>query len=176
MMSLESNIDSFLVQRLNLLKTIKVLTILLGGQGYLNFCGNEFNHPEWVEFPSSDNNWSHSKCLRQWHLASNPLLYYSHLQAFEKDVISLSATISLNARLLRQNNEQDQILSIKIGSLQVESNLSSISIYHKHPINSTILIDTNESKYGPSEIGFSGTSMDSSEFFAGFSSKIYKMI
>ena len=52
-MSSESmNVDLFVVQRLNFLKTIKVFTILLGGEGYLNFMGNEFNHPDWVEFPS----------------------------------------------------------------------------------------------------------------------------
>jgi 1,4-alpha-glucan branching enzyme len=47
-------------------KVIRLLTYALGGEGYLNFIGNEFGHPEWVDFPRAGNGWSHKYCRRQW--------------------------------------------------------------------------------------------------------------
>ena len=47
-------------------KMIRLITIAIGGDGYLNFMGNEFGHPEWVDFPREGNGWSHQFCRRQW--------------------------------------------------------------------------------------------------------------
>lgn len=30
---------------------IRLLTFSLGSKAYLNFMGNEFGHPEWIDFP-----------------------------------------------------------------------------------------------------------------------------
>ncbi|KAL8523681.1 hypothetical protein ACS0TY_013595 [Phlomoides rotata] len=49
-------------------KMIHFLTMALGGEGYLNFMGNEFGHPEWIDFPREGNGWSYDKCRRQWDL------------------------------------------------------------------------------------------------------------
>ena len=48
---------------------IRAVTMALGGEAYLNFMGNEFGHPEWIDFPREGNNWSHAHCRRQWSLA-----------------------------------------------------------------------------------------------------------
>ncbi len=64
-------------------KMIRLLTMSLAGEGYLNFMGNEFGHPEWIDFPREGNNWSYYYCRRQWHLADDPLLKYEYLQAFD---------------------------------------------------------------------------------------------
>ena len=53
---------------IRVLHLIRVLTKTLGGEGYLNFMGNEFGHPEWIDFPREGNHNSYHHCRRQWHL------------------------------------------------------------------------------------------------------------
>ncbi|RWW75206.1 hypothetical protein BHE74_00016786 [Ensete ventricosum] len=55
---------------------IHFLTMALGGEGYLNFMGNEFGHPEWIDFPREGNGWSYDKCRRQWNLVDTDHLRY----------------------------------------------------------------------------------------------------
>ncbi len=68
-------------------KLIRLITISLAGEGYLNFMGNEFGHPEWIDFPREGNNWSHYYCRRQWHLADDSTLKYEWLNNFDKALI-----------------------------------------------------------------------------------------
>ena len=49
-------------------KMVRLVTMALGGEGWLSFMGNEFGHPEWLDFPRAGNNWSHHYCRRQWSL------------------------------------------------------------------------------------------------------------
>jgi 1,4-alpha-glucan branching enzyme len=70
-------------------KMIRMLTISLGGEAYLNFMGNEFGHPEWIDFPREGNRWSHWYARRQWSLAYNPKLKYKYLLAFDNAMIRL---------------------------------------------------------------------------------------
>lgn len=69
-------------------KMIRLFTLTLGGQGYLNFMGNEFGHPDWIDFPREGNGWSYAYARRQWSLADNPFLRYGLLQAFDRDMIT----------------------------------------------------------------------------------------
>ena len=69
-------------------KMLRLLTMSLGGDGYLTFMGNEFGHPEWIDFPREGNGWSYHYCRRQWSLADNPNLKYQYLRAFDKDMIA----------------------------------------------------------------------------------------
>lgn len=71
-------------------KMIRLITMSLGGEGYLNFMGNEFGHPEWIDFPREGNGWSHFYCRRQWHLADDEGLKYSQLQKFDNEMIKLA--------------------------------------------------------------------------------------
>ena len=64
-------------------KIIRLLTFSLGGEGYLNFMGNEFGHPEWIDFPRAGNNNSYWYARRQWHLVDDDTLYYRHLNVFD---------------------------------------------------------------------------------------------
>jgi 1,4-alpha-glucan branching enzyme len=50
---------------------IRLFTICLGGNAWLNFMGNEFGHPEWIDFPRKDNGWSYKNARRQWSLADD---------------------------------------------------------------------------------------------------------
>lgn len=70
-------------------KLIRLFTISLGGEGYLNFIGNEFGHPEWVDFPREGNNWSHHYARRQWSLVDNKELKYQYLDKWDKAMIHL---------------------------------------------------------------------------------------
>ncbi len=69
-------------------KMIRLLTASLAGEGYLTFMGNEFGHPEWIDFPREGNGWSYHYCRRQWSLADNDLLRYGELQAFDRDMLA----------------------------------------------------------------------------------------
>ena len=69
-------------------KIIRLLTFSLGGEGWLTFMGNEFGHPEWLDFPRVGNNWSYHYCRRQWSLMNNPDLKYQYLNAFDKAFVS----------------------------------------------------------------------------------------
>ncbi|MBP3304769.1 MAG: alpha amylase C-terminal domain-containing protein [Oscillospiraceae bacterium] len=71
-------------------KMIRLLTMSLGGEGYLTFMGNEFGHPEWIDFPREGNGWSYHYCRRQWSLADNPDLKYQYLNAFDKDMVAMA--------------------------------------------------------------------------------------
>ncbi len=70
-------------------KMIRLLTASLAGEGYLNFMGNEFGHPEWIDFPREGNNWSYFYCRRQWSLADNPNLKYGWLNQFDQAMLAM---------------------------------------------------------------------------------------
>lgn len=70
-------------------KMIRLVTIVLGGQAYLNFMGNEFGHPEWIDFPRQGNDWSYHYARRQWSLRTDPNLKYRFLGEFDKAMIHL---------------------------------------------------------------------------------------
>jgi 1,4-alpha-glucan branching enzyme len=65
-------------------KMIRLITFSLGGEGYLNFMGNEFGHPEWIDFPRLGNSWSYHHARRQWSLVDAEHLRYSGLNNFDR--------------------------------------------------------------------------------------------
>ena len=111
-------------------KIIRLLTMTLGGDGYLTFMGNEFGHPEWIDFPREGNGWSYHYCRRQWSLADNPDLKYRYLNTFEKAAVTLCKRLGvLNGRtkqLFLHNT--DKVLAYKRGK--------GIFVYNLHPENS----------------------------------------
>lgn len=86
--------SSFLTDRgIALHKMIRLVTLSTINGGYLNFMGNEFGHPEWIDFPREGNGWSHQYARRQWHLADDENLRYQYLGDFDKAMISLIKTV-----------------------------------------------------------------------------------
>ena len=80
--------ENLLVDRgVALHKLIRLATAATAGDGYLTFMGNEFGHPEWIDFPREGNGWSYKYARRQWSLADNPLLRYGCLEAFDAQMI-----------------------------------------------------------------------------------------
>lgn len=91
--SMDKQSQNLIVDRgIALHKMIRLYTITLGGNAYLNFMGNEFGHPEWIDFPRSGNGWSYSHARRQWSLADNELLRYGQLECFDREMIALVRT------------------------------------------------------------------------------------
>ena len=71
-------------------KMIRLFTLAGGGEAYLTFMGNEFGHPEWIDFPREGNNWSFHYCRRQWSLRDNGFLKYQWLGDFDQDMVTLT--------------------------------------------------------------------------------------
>lgn len=112
-------------------KMIRLITIALGGQAYLNFMGNEFGHPEWVDFPRQGNDWSYHYARRQWSLRDDPNLKYQFLAQFDKAMIRLVADYGLlNAGFGYKinNDEHNKTLIFEKGGL--------IFIFNFHPVRS----------------------------------------
>jgi 1,4-alpha-glucan branching enzyme len=80
--------DIVIDRGMSLHKMIRLFTISLGGQAYLNFMGNEFGHPDWIDFPREGNNWSYQYARRMWSLVENPELKFHYLGAFDKAMLT----------------------------------------------------------------------------------------
>jgi len=88
--SMRKSDNSLLIDRgLSLHKMARLATVSAAGHGYLNFMGNEFGHPEWIDFPREGNNWSYHHARRQWHLRYDQDLKYHFLADFDKEMIAL---------------------------------------------------------------------------------------
>ena len=101
-------------------KLIRFITIALGGEGYLNFMGNEFGHPEWIDFPRQGNNWSYHYARRQWSLMDNKDLKYEYLSNFDREMLVLIKTYNILSADDLQNlwiDEEQKLLAFKKGGL-----------------------------------------------------------
>ena len=70
-------------------KMIRLVTAATAGNGYLNFMGNEFGHPEWIDFPREGNGWSYAHARRQWSLSEPDYLRYRYLKDFDAAMVHL---------------------------------------------------------------------------------------
>ncbi len=75
-------------------KMIRLITLSTINGGYLNFMGNEFGHPEWIDFPREGNGWSHKYARRQWDLVDRQDLKYRFLNAFDQDMVALVKSVA----------------------------------------------------------------------------------
>ena len=101
-------------------KLIRLLTYALGGEGYLNFMGNEFGHPEWIDFPREGNGYSCFYARRQWNLMRDPLLRYHHLKNFDITMHSLekwSKWLRSEQAFLSLCNEEDKVIVFERANL-----------------------------------------------------------
>lgn len=119
---------SIVVDRgMSLHKMIRLLTIATAGDGYLNFMGNEWGHPEWIDFPRDGNGWSYEHARRMWSLVDDPSLRFRFLSAFDKDMIGLVKNSNLfedGAEPLVRDIEK-QILVFQRGYFVFAFNFSS---------------------------------------------------
>ena len=108
-------------------KMIRLVTASTINGGYLNFMGNEFGHPEWIDFPREGNGWSHKYARRQWNLVDNPELDYQYLGNFDKEMLRvIKSEKNINKTPLQEiwHNDGDQILAYMRGDLIFVFNFS----------------------------------------------------
>lgn len=113
-------------------KLIRLATFATCGGGWLNFMGNEFGHPEWVDFPREGNGWSFAHCRRQWNLADDPLLRYHGLGAFDRALMGLEPAFGLLADPLMDPlliDEERKLLVFRRGPLVVALNFHPTRAY-----------------------------------------------
>lgn len=111
-------------------KMIRLITCSCAGEGYLNFMGNEFGHPEWIDFPSLDNNWSYSHARRRWDLADDTNLRYRFLQNCDEAMVHLvkeNDLLSQPSELI-YHHEDNKLLAYKKGNF--------VFVYNFHPVES----------------------------------------
>ena len=151
-------------------KMIRMFTIINGGQAYMNFMGNEFGHPEWIDFPREGNGWSYQHACRQWSLMEKEYLKYHFLSDFDRDMITLvkenNIMQDLYGRQLNMDTTNKTIVEMKGGL---------IFVFNFHPTNCIpnyefyipesgvykIILNSDDSKYG----GF-GRVDNNTEFFS----------
>lgn len=113
-------------------KMIRLVTASTINGGYLNFMGNEFGHPEWIDFPREGNGWSHKYARRQWNLVDNKELDYHYLGDFDHDMLSvLKSEKNINKTAVQEiwHNDGDQILAYMRGDLVFVFNFSPSRSY-----------------------------------------------
>ena len=138
-------------------KLLRLLTLGAGGDGYLNFMGNEFGHPEWIDFPREGNNWSYQYCRRQWSLLSNGYLKYSLLNAFDADMIHMvreNGILSEPYPNLRLIHQRDHMLAFERGGLVFIFNFDPQRAHEDYcvpvsaPCDHEVLLSSDDACYG----------------------------
>ena len=125
--------ENYMVHRgIALHKMIRLATISTINGGYLNFMGNEFGHPEWIDFPREGNGWSHKYARRQWNLVDNEELDYQYLGLFDKAMLDVvKSEKNFNKTPIQEiwHNDGDQILAFTRGDLLFVFNFSPTQSY-----------------------------------------------
>jgi 1,4-alpha-glucan branching enzyme len=153
------NIDSknLVIDRgLSLHKMIRLITIATAGGGYLNFMGNEFGHPEWIDFPRQGNDWSYHYARRQWNLVDHPALKYKYLGAFDREMIRLVRSEKILEdqwpRLINANNG-DHVLFFERGLLVFAFNFNPLTSFTDYgfgvePGKYKIVLNSDATEFG----------------------------
>jgi 1,4-alpha-glucan branching enzyme len=155
--SMQKSITNLQVDRaLALHKMIRLITISTTGNGYLNFMGNEFGHPEWIDFPREGNNWSYHYARRQWSLKDNKELKYHYLSDFDKAMLSVIkdyAVLEQSEIHLIQDNKPSQVLAYMRGELIFIFNFSPTKSYKDYgfqvnPGKYEVVLNTDSPNFG----------------------------
>jgi len=167
---MEISVKSLVIDRgMALHKMIRLITIATSGNGYLCFMGNEFGHPEWIDFPREGNNWSYKYARRQWSLLKNENLKFRYLAEFDRAMLSLAGNayfFSHPPELIYENREQ-QILAFRRNGLVFVFNFSPDHSYTDFgiltgPGKYRVALNTDSPEYG----GF-GLIDESIDYFTG---------
>ena len=113
-------------------KMIRLVTATTVNGGYLNFMGNEFGHPEWIDFPREGNGWSHKYARRQWNLVDDSNLKYGFLGQFDRAMIELISSVkNFHTTPIQKiwDNDGDQILAYMRNNLLFVFNFNPIKSF-----------------------------------------------
>lgn len=112
-------------------KMARLFTAATAGNGYLNFMGNEFGHPEWIDFPREGNGWSYHYARRQWSLADQDHLRYNRLRNFDREMLKLLKSNDIYAacpQLLMLDNRK-KIIAFERNNLWFFGNFHPVDSY-----------------------------------------------
>ncbi|TGD78775.1 alpha amylase C-terminal domain-containing protein [Hymenobacter wooponensis] len=152
--------DPIAARGIALHKLIRLVTLSLGGEAYLNFIGNEFGHPEWVDFPRQGNDWSYHFARRQWSLADNPDLKFQYLLRFDQEMIKVAKSSRLlsptAAGIARELNidTNNQVLIFERGNLlfvfsfHVDRSVPDYRFYVPLAGRYRILLNSDDTQFG----------------------------
>ena len=137
-------------------KMIRLATASTINGGYLNFMGNEFGHPEWIDFPREGNGWSYKYARRQWNLVDNKELDYHYLGDFDREMLKVIKDERNFIRTAIQeiwHNDGDQVLAYMRGDLLFVFNFSPTKSFTDYgflvPVGSyNIMLDTDNKAFG----------------------------
>ena len=137
-------------------KLIRLITLITAGNGYLNFMGNEFGHPEWIDFPREGNAWSYAHARRQWHLADDASLKYRQLGCFDQAIIRLVRESGLLASAPIYQlwlHQQDQVLAFERADMIFVFNFNGQKSYENYGIpiargHYQQVLDSDASRFG----------------------------
>ncbi len=137
-------------------KMIRLLTASTMNGAYLNFMGNEFGHPEWIDFPREGNGWSYQYARRQWNLADNPELCYHYLNDFDRAMLwLLRGRRHIERTRVRERwcNDADQVLAFSRGNLLFVYNFNPTKSFADYGIlvpegKYTVSLNTDNPLYG----------------------------
>ncbi|MCD7931642.1 MAG: alpha amylase C-terminal domain-containing protein [Tannerellaceae bacterium] len=148
---------NFVVERgIALHKIIRLVTASTINGGYLNFMGNEFGHPEWIDFPREGNGWSHKYARRQWELVDNPDLKYQYLGNFDRamlEVISSVKDFQATPIVKIWDSDKEQILAYMRQDLVFVFNFSPNRSYTDYslltpPGEYQVILNTDAKEFG----------------------------
>lgn len=130
--SMSKDVDNIIVDRgIALHKMIRFFTMVLGGEAWLNFMGNEFGHPEWIDFPRLENDWSYRYARRQWSLNDNKMLKYHFMSDFDRSMLKFvkdSEILSSEPAWLLKADEENKTIVFERNNLIFVFNWGSKSI------------------------------------------------
>jgi len=137
-------------------KMIRLITATTINGGYLNFMGNEFGHPEWIDFPREGNGWSNKYARRQWDLVDNEKNLYNALGEFDRSMIGLINSVpQFNVLPVQQlwSKEDDQVLVYQRGDLIFVFNFNGTKSFTDYGILSEkgsykTVLNTDETLFG----------------------------
>ncbi|KAK6456590.1 alpha-1,4-glucan branching enzyme [Scheffersomyces xylosifermentans] len=136
-MSTLSPLTPVIDRGLSLHKLIRLITFALGGEGYLNFEGNEFGHPEWLDFPRVGNNESYHYARRQFNLVGDDLLRYKFLFDFDAAMLSLDSKYGVLDKpqaYVSLKHESDKVLVFERNGLLFVFNFHATKSYPDYKI------------------------------------------
>ncbi|XP_059506063.1 1,4-alpha-glucan-branching enzyme isoform X2 [Stegostoma tigrinum] len=138
-------------------KMIRLITHALGGEGYLNFIGNEFGHPEWLDFPRIGNNESYHYARRQFNLLDNHLLRYRQLNTFDADMNKLEdkyGWLAAPPAYVSEKHEENKVIAFERANLLFIFNFNPNKSFPDYrvgidqPGKYKIVLDTDSTDYG----------------------------
>lgn len=149
--------ETYMVSRgIALHKIIRLVTATTINGGYLNFMGNEFGHPEWIDFPREGNGWSYKYARRQWSLRDDKSLNYEYLAEFDKAMLHLMKSEKKFQELPIEklwDNEGDQVVAYRRGDLVFVLNFNGQKSFTDYGILVTpgsyqIVLNTDDKAFG----------------------------